>query len=107
MRPLKVKRVLHNGESVIDVADRIRDEQKNPRFDQGEFYSPAYWASRFGYMVSEWTAYSEDDRVERIAAAIIEDAMELIANNKDKIQPRFTPMVIDKDAEDFLNKLGR
>lgn len=58
-------------------------------------------------MVSEWTAYSEDDRVERIAAAIIEDSMELIANNKDKIQPRFTPMAIDKDAEDFLNKLGR
>lgn len=102
-----MKRVLHNGESVIDVAERIREELKNPRFDQGEFYSAAYWAHRFGYMISEWMAYPENDRVERIATSIIEDSMELISNNKDKIRPRFTPMVIDKDTEDFLNKLGR
>lgn len=54
-------------------------------------------------MPSEWSRFSAGERAERIATAIVEDAMELVANNADKIRPRFAPITTQGEIDAFLS----
>lgn len=86
----------------MEVASRIRAELKQPRFETSDWHQASYWAHRFGYMPSEWARYTAVERAERIATAIVEDAMELVANNAEKIRPRYAPMASKEDMDKFL-----
>lgn len=89
---------------MLEVAARIRRELKTPRFETSDWHQASYWAHRFGYMPSEWSKFSMVERAERIATAIIEDAMELVVNNADKIRPRFAPITTQAEIDAFMSE---
>lgn len=87
---------------MLEVARRIRLELKTPRFEQSDWHQVSYWSHRFGYMPSEWARFTPVERAERIATAMVEDAMELVANNADKIRPRYAPITSKDDLDKFF-----